>query len=256
MTYQQTLESVLESGALTCHFQPIFNVQAEPRLHGLECLIRGPRHAPFESAGALFAAARALGLEERLDRACVATALAEARSVPPEIELTLNVIAKTLASDLTFVPFLRTTAEPHGIDLSRVTIEIVPEGTFSTAKAFADALDALRALGVKISLDDIGLGSSTFRTILDVRPDYYKVDRYFVDGCATDGGRQAILEGIVLVARRLNGRVVAEGVEDGRDLSALESIGIVLAQGYLFSPAAPLEKLVEAGVLPRAQKTR
>lgn len=251
MTYTQTLESVLEFGALTCHFQPILDVRSEPHVYGLECLIRGPRRSPFESAGALFSAARTQRLEARLDRACVETALATARTVPASIELTLNVTAGTLAADLTFVPFLKTTAEPLGIDLSRLTVEIVPESAAAATKAFSDALDTLRTLGIKISLDDVGLGLSSYRTILDVRPDYYKVDRYFVDGCATDAGRQAVLESIVLVAKKLRGQVVAEGVEDGRDLSALESLGITLAQGYLFSPAAPLPKLVEAGFLPR-----
>jgi EAL domain-containing protein (putative c-di-GMP-specific phosphodiesterase class I) len=85
--------------------------------------------------------------------------------------------------------------------------------------------------------------------ILDCRPDYFKVDRYFALGCAKDPYRQAVLESIHELAQRFGGRVVAEGVEVPDDLAAIQAIGIDLVQGFLFSPAAPLARLIESGLL-------
>jgi EAL domain-containing protein (putative c-di-GMP-specific phosphodiesterase class I) len=88
--------------------------------------------------------------------------------------------------------------------------------------------------------------------ILDCRPDYFKIDRYFAFGCAKDPYRQAVLQTIHELARRFGGRVVAEGVENPEDLETIRAIGIELAQGYLFAPALDPQQLLESGYLPAA----
>ncbi|HSG05095.1 MAG TPA: EAL domain-containing protein, partial [Nitrospiria bacterium] len=86
------------------------------------------------------------------------------------------------------------------------------------------------------ALDDIGAGDSNFKMILDLRPDYYKVDRYFVAGASRDPYRLAILASIADLSRKLGGVVIAEGVEHVDDLEACRASGINLVQGYLLSP--------------------
>ena len=99
--------------------------------------------------------------------------------------------------------------------------------------AFRRSLEELRALGVRIALDDIGLGQSNYQMILECRPDVFKIDRYLVKGAAHDYHRQATLKSIADLAFSFGGCVVAEGVDNSDDLEAVMAAGINLIQGYL-----------------------
>jgi EAL domain-containing protein (putative c-di-GMP-specific phosphodiesterase class I) len=90
-----------------------------------------------------------------------------------------------------------------------------------------------------LALDDIGLGHSNYKMILDCRPDYFKIDRYFVQGAGSDFYRQAVLKSVSELARPFGARVVVEGVENEEDLVAARAAGATLFQGFAFSRALP-----------------
>jgi EAL domain-containing protein (putative c-di-GMP-specific phosphodiesterase class I) len=97
------------------------------------------------------------------------------------------------------------------------------------------ALAELRQSGIRIAVDDLGFGHGNLRMVLDVRPEYLKIERYFVDGCADDGDRRAMLRSVTSLARDFQSLVIAEGVERPDDLEVLRDLGIPLAQGYLLA---------------------
>jgi len=233
------LDVILAPGGLSVVFQPIFEITAaRPRLYALECLIRGPRGTNAERTDVLFDYIRRKQAECAADRACVTAALAEASRLPGEPRLSLNVHAATIGRDPGFRTLLLDQTREAGIDPHRLVVEIV-EATppHLDGPSFRRALAELREAGITIALDDVGLGQSNFRMILECRPDYFKVDRYFASGVNADFHRQAVFEAVAHLARRFGGRVVAEGVEQIPDLETLESLGIDLVQGHLFSPA-------------------
>jgi EAL domain-containing protein (putative c-di-GMP-specific phosphodiesterase class I) len=243
------LDRLLEPGALRVLFQPIFECRgAHRRLHALECLIRGPKGTNMEDPDVLLEYVRRKREESLLDRVCVATALAAAAELPGGPHLCLNVHASTLGRDHEFVTFLSDTTAQHGIAMPRLTIEIVEHAPPWDGPSFLTAVDDLRRIGVSIALDDVGLGQSNYKMILDARPDYFKLDRYFVNGVSSDYHRQAVLESVAQLAKRFGGRVVAEGVETREDLQAVMTQGIDLIQGFLFAPALSHANLVAAGV--------
>jgi len=249
MRERSLLDRLLEPGALTPVFQPIFECHQDTRrLHALECLIRGPRGTHMEDPDVLLEYVRRKREESLLDRVCVATALAVARDFPGSPRLCLNVHASTLGRDHEFVKFLAETAAQNGLRLQQFTIEIVEHAPPWDGPSFLSAVDALREQGLLIALDDVGLGQSNYKMILDARPDYFKVDRYFVKGSHADFHRQAVLESVAQLAVRFGGRVVAEGVEDVEDLEAVTGMGIDLIQGFLFSPALSYANLMAAQV--------
>ncbi|HET7040702.1 MAG TPA: EAL domain-containing protein, partial [Gemmatimonadales bacterium] len=88
----------------------------------------------------------------------------------------------------------------------------------------------------RLAVDDVGTGHSNLQMVIEVRPDFLKLDRFFVTGAATDPVRQATLAAMAGLAAALGGAVVAEGVETAADLAAVRAAGITLAQGYLLSP--------------------
>jgi EAL domain-containing protein (putative c-di-GMP-specific phosphodiesterase class I) len=249
MKERSILDRLLEPGALTVRFQPIFEcADGARRLHALECLIRGPRGTNMEDPDVLLEYVRRKREESLLDRVCIATALAAARNLPGPPRLCLNVHASTLGRDRDFVTFLADAAGAQGIPLERLTVEIVEHAPPWDGPSFQAAIQELRRLGLKIALDDIGLGQSNYKMMLDARPDYFKLDRYFVHGAHSDYHRQAVIESVTQLARRFGGRVVAEGVEELPDYDTVIAQGIDLIQGFIFSPAVTSASLVEADV--------
>jgi EAL domain-containing protein (putative c-di-GMP-specific phosphodiesterase class I) len=244
------LDRVLEPGQLSVVFQPIFEVGGrDPSLFGLECLTRGPRGTNAARPAVLFEYVRRKRAEAVMDRACVAAALREAATLPGAPRLSLNVHASTLGRDPSFVAFLLEKAREGGVGSRRLVVEVVEHAPPFDVPAFRGSLTELREAGVAIALDDVGLGQSNYKMILDVRPEIYKLDRYLVAGALQDPYRQVILDSLARMVRRLEARAVAEGVEDEHELVAVESAGIELVQGYLLARPMPREDLLETGLL-------
>jgi EAL domain-containing protein (putative c-di-GMP-specific phosphodiesterase class I) len=227
------LAAILAPGRLSVVFQPMFEVcSASPRLFALECLIRGPLGTNAERPNVLFEYVRRKGAEAVVDRACVATALADAGRLPGEPRLSLNVHASTLGRDPGFHGFLLSRAHEARIEPRRLVVEIVEHAPPLDVPSFRRALTDLRDAGIAIALDDVGLGQSNYKMILDVRPEIYKLDRYLVAGAGNDPYRQVILDSLARMVRRLEARAVAEGVETN-ELVAVEAAGIDLCRASL-----------------------
>jgi EAL domain-containing protein (putative c-di-GMP-specific phosphodiesterase class I) len=244
------LDTLLEPGRLSVVFQPIFEVgSARLKLYSLECLIRGPKGTNAERPAVLFEYVRRKRAEGPIDRACVAAALAESALLPGEPKLNVNVHASTLARDVDFPAFLLERAAAAGIAPGRLVVEIVEHAPPLDVPGFRRSLEQLREAGLTIALDDVGLGQSNYKMILDVRPDIYKLDRYLVAGAWNDPYRQVILDSLARMVRRLEARAVAEGVEDQNELVAVQASGIDLVQGFLFARPLPRLELVASGYL-------
>jgi len=241
------LDHILEPGSLSVHFQPVLDVQdSRPKPHYLEALIRGPRGTSVENPSILFEYARKKSRESLVDRACVETILDAARDLPNDVRLGINVHASTLAMDAGFVDYLVTALAARRLSPRRLIIEVVEHAPPWDAKRFCTTLRALRRLGILIALDDVGLGHSNYMMVLECRPDYLKVDRYFVDGCHKDFYRRAVVASIAQLAQPFGARVVAEGVEKPDDLAALKDLGISLIQGFLYGKPLPAAEVLQA----------
>jgi EAL domain-containing protein (putative c-di-GMP-specific phosphodiesterase class I) len=253
LTDASLLGRLLAPRALSAVFQPVFEVGGDaPRPHYLEALIRGPRGTSVQSPEILFEYVRRRRRTAEVDRACVREILAEARQLSPETVLGLNVHASTVgASD--FADFLGAAALGHAIHPSRLVVEIVEHAPPRDPEAFHDGLDRLRDLGAAIALDDVGFGHSNYRMILECRPDYFKIDAYFVTGARDDYYRRVVLASVAALAQSFGARVVAEGVESEDDLAVVRDAGIDLVQGWLLAAASPARDFAPAGRRCRAE---
>jgi EAL domain-containing protein (putative c-di-GMP-specific phosphodiesterase class I) len=247
------LERLRVPDAISAVFQPILWVSGgELRVHSVEGLTRGPRGTELESAGRLFEHVREWGIEASVDRLCTAAVLAAAARLPQWLPLSLNVHASTLSRDTDFGEILVERAAAAGIAPTRVTLEVVESTAPQDGERFARALAALRGRGFQFAVDDVGLGHSNLKMFVDVRPEYFKLDRYFVDGIETDPYRQAVLKCMGELARTVGASVVAEGVESDASLRAVIGAQISLVQGNLFAQPLPIEKLLDHPFLLRA----
>jgi len=233
------LDRLLMPGALSAEFQPVYNVagMVSP-VHYLEGLLRGPRGTNAERPEVLFSYARRKHAEVALDRAALRTVLMAARGIR-NVSLGINVHAATLASDLDFLPFLSEALTESGTAPERLVLELVEHGHVWDRHALRLNLDGLRQIGVRMALDDFGTGEANYLMFLECRPDYLKIDRYFVHGCHLDPRRQAVLDSLAGLACCVGSRVVAEGVEDPADLARVRTAGIELAQGFLLGRPGP-----------------
>lgn len=238
MTQTTLLKRILEPDGLRPFFQPIVQIGSDVwHAEGVECLMRGPISTNMEPANVLFEYVRLKREEIAVDHACIAAALRVAPALPADVRISINVHASTLGRDSSFCDFLERSLRTFDVSTTRLTIEVVEHAPPWDNETFMRALDCLRELGVRIALDDVGLGLSNFKMILDVHPDYLKIDRYFIQGCHLDPDRQAVIEAIQHLASRFGAHIVAEGVETQDEMEMLAAFGITLQQGYLFSPA-------------------
>jgi EAL domain-containing protein (putative c-di-GMP-specific phosphodiesterase class I) len=236
---REKLDLLLNGEQLSTVFQPIFDISSpDCVVWGLEALTRGPAGTHFEQASVLFDYIRLKQEEVAADRCCIGAAFAaRVRLLPKTIpRLTLNVHAGTLERDRTFPSYVEAIASEYGIDTRDLVVEIIEQSTYFDSTHLTRALNDLRSLGVRISIDDLGLGHGNYRLILDADPDFLKLDRYFIHGCAEDHRRRALIASVQQLGVSLGCAVIAEGVERMEDLLTLRAMNIALIQGFLLAP--------------------
>jgi diguanylate cyclase (GGDEF)-like protein len=133
-----------------------------------------------------------------------------------------------------------------GLAPQRLTLEITESLLIKNFDATATVLDALKALGVRIALDDFGAGFTAMNYLARDCFDQIKLDRSLIQGIATSPRKQTVVGGVVALCRKLGLEIVAEGIETPEDAALLRKLGCDIGQGFLYSKAVPPEAL-EAG---------
>ena len=131
-----------------------------------------------------------------------------------------------------------------GAETSCLELEITEESLVGGSGSVVGVLQRLDSLGVEGAIDDFGTGHSSLTRLRELPIREVKIARSFVQAMATDGQSAAIVESTISLARKLGMRVVAEGVETDAILAALHGMACDQAQGFLFSPALPSNRLL------------
>jgi EAL domain-containing protein (putative c-di-GMP-specific phosphodiesterase class I) len=248
------LETILDPEQLSVRFQPIFRIaDGENQLHSVEALIRGPKGTHFESAQMLFDYVHRKREEKAVDHSCLTAICAEVAKLPRDLRVNVNVHAATLGQQPGFLESFRRRLHKHSLSLDRFTVEIVEYAPHCDIPELLGTIASLRNAGVRIALDDVGLGQSNYRMMLDCHPDYFKLDSYFVRGFRNDSKRRAVVESVVAFGRALHSAVVAEGVESREDIALLSDLGVEFVQCNLLCPALTLAELQSSGFIGRTQ---
>jgi diguanylate cyclase (GGDEF)-like protein/PAS domain S-box-containing protein len=124
------------------------------------------------------------------------------------------------------------------VEPSRLCLEVTETALAGDVEPVIQALQALRTVGVRLSIDDFGTGHASLTYLSRFPVDQVKVDQTFVAGLGIDAGSAAIVGGVIAMARTFDLRVTAEGVETEDQLAALRELGCDAVQGYL--PGAPM----------------
>lgn len=241
------IEEFLSPGGTQTFLQPIFELKGKDvELKSVEFLTRGPSGSVFERADVLFTYARKSRVEIVLDKHCIQKALEKAVLLPDTIDFSVNIHPSTLASTPDFSSWFLGLAAVYGLSPQRIYIEILEQSPAWSRDNLLHNISQLRGAGVRIALDDVGIGNSNYQMMVEIHPDHLKLDRYFVHGCSSQPSRKAIVASVTQLASDFGATIVAEGVESQEDLDVLRSFGIHLVQSYMFCPPMPAEHLLVA----------
>ena len=213
------------------HFQPIVDV-GRANIAGFELLARfdvPDGNRPFE----WFAAAERHGLVERLDAVILETAIARLPNLPPNTFLTVNVTSLGAAS-----PLVRKQIEDAD-SIGGLVIELTEQTSLDDPFGLVQFTEFVRSRGGMVAVDDVGTGYSSLQRVMALRPEFVKIDRSFVTSLHTDEAKVAAVEMMGKLADRIDGWVIAEGVEQLPELDRLAQLGVPLAQGFLFARPEP-----------------
>lgn len=218
---------LLGGRTVTIAFQPIVDMSNED-VFGYEVLVRDSGGST--GANGLVRQALARGEMNRLDRR-VLTLCIRQRTVWAGLPLFVNIGPLSHPDFDVMARAYRRWVVAHGLDPARIVFEISERVPIVGGPGLACAR-ALRAAGFGIALDDVGTGLSGLGALIEVRPDYIKVDGTITRATAQDPWAQQVVAGLVSLAANVGIRLIAEGIETGEHLRAVIRLGVRYVQGY------------------------
>ena len=168
------------------------------------------------------------------------------QSFGDQFKLSVNVTVNTLY-DKRFVPFLQELAERYQIKQGNVCIEITEETELVTTEETGKLMKQIKAFGYTFALDDFSMGHTSLQYLQHNQFDLVKLDGNLVRSLLSNDRTKEIINSIVYLSKSLDFKVLAEFVETVEQREALEQIGCLLYQGYLYSPAIDKDSLLSMG---------
>jgi EAL domain-containing protein (putative c-di-GMP-specific phosphodiesterase class I) len=213
---------------------------ASRTVYGYEALARGPVGTEFHTPDRLFDAAEQHRLVFELDCLCRQSGLDGAIGLPEGTHLFLNV-RPTAIYDPHFRPdAVIRTLERSGLAPQNVVFEISEKESIENFSAFREVRDEYKSLGFRFALDDTGAGYASLQAVIELAPDFIKVDRSFVTGVDSDRAKQTLIRALQSVAGGIGAQLVGEGLDTLEELEMLGKLAIPFGQGWLFGKPTPL----------------
>ncbi len=251
---ENDLRSALEQDGLMLHYQPKFSLP-DARLVGAEALLRWshPERGPV-SPGEFIPLAEECGLIQPLGlwvfrQACEQLhQWLESGLSPPRVAVNLS--PRQLA-DPELPATLQSLLEQTSVPPSLLELEITESCVMADPERSIESLWRLREAGLTLSLDDFGTGHSSLSLLQRLPVDYLKIDRSFISNLPGDSRLEALVRAIVALARALDLRTVAEGVETEEQLDLVGRLGCHEVQGFIWGrplQAADMQEVVQAAM--------
>ena len=156
------------------------------------------------------------------------------------ISVAVNLSPYNLRDD-EFIPYLKEQLSCHQVPAELIEIELTESGTMLDLNVAQRVFPELRAVGVKLSIDDFGTGMSSLAYVKKLDVNFIKIDRSFITNITTDYRDVAVIKSMLLLCANLNKEVIAEGIETSEQAEILHELGCKFAQGYYFGkPMHPL----------------
>jgi diguanylate cyclase (GGDEF)-like protein/PAS domain S-box-containing protein len=253
LALENSLRKALTNDELIIYYQPVVDLETR-RIRGLEALLRW-RHPELGlvSPAEFIPLAEVTGLILPIGPWLLRTACSQAKAWQeqgmPGLTVSVNLSARQFQQE-DLVEQVTHALDVSGLAPACLDLEITESHAMQSPETAAEILRALKAVGVRISIDDFGIGYSSLGYLKRLPIDTLKIDQSFVRDIITDPDDAAIVTAVIAMARTLKLSVVAEGVETEEQLAFLAARGCDRMQGYLFSHPLPPD---ECGALLRSR---
>jgi len=240
------IREALENRTFVPYYQPKIE-SSTGRVVGAEALIRWPLAAGgMISPGQFILVAERSGLISAIDQFMleeVCKQIAQWSTRYRDFQVAVNISATAFQSD-TLVATVSAALRDSGANPNHLQLEITEHALITDLNVASGKLNALRDMGVRIALDDFGVGYSSMSYLQQLPLDILKVDRTFVREIGANRNADAIVKAIIVMAKAMELNVVAEGVETQAQLDFItEHGGQTIIQGWIYCPAVPADEM-------------
>lgn len=249
-TVEQTLRHALDNDGVRVHYQPIVDLGTQ-KVVAAEALLRvHDEEGSLLSPAEFIEAAESSGLIARLGAQVLQSTCAQVATwdaltgdaVPSEISV--NISPRQLA-DPGLPTHVVEALNSAGVAPEKLWLEITESILIGAQPTIDASISYLRALGVRIGLDDFGAGQSSLGYLKRFPLDFVKIDRSLISGLGVNEHDTAIVRATVELAHNLGLTVIAVGVENDEQLEYLQLLGCDRAQGYYFAPPVPADEFAD-----------
>ena len=241
------LSKALENQELSILYQPQVNINSGD-ITGAEALLRWEHPTlGFISPKDFIPIAEESGMIKEIGNWVLETACIQAKKWHEDgygnLKIGVNISPKQIQMD-NFVEIVSSIIEESELLPEYLDLEITESASFQNEAEVIRKLDELKKIGIQISIDDFGTGYSSLSYLNKLPVDTLKIAQEFVKNIKVDETNKAIISSIIAVAKSLNLKVIAEGVEEGYQYNFLKSQNCFDMQGYLFSKPLSLEEFI------------
>ncbi len=225
---REAIEHLCEPGVINAFVQPVVRA-ADQLVVGYEVLSRMPV-LPERPPDWWLARADEVGLRSQLEIACLRAAVTLGPT--PDDRLLFVNLSPSLLADPSAIDLLEVLPE-------RLVVELTEQEAVDDYEGLRRDLAPWLSRGVRVAIDDTGAGYSSLRHVIELTPDFLKLDRELVRDLDSDRNRRALVSAVAAFASEVGTSVIAEGVETVTELEVLRESDVGLVQGYLLARPAP-----------------
>lgn len=229
---RERIGRIVELGQFSMVYQPIWDMRSQQAV-GFECLTRFSG-VPSQPPNEWFEEAAEVGLGTTLELAAIRAAVGAFGALPAHLHLAMNASAETITSR-EFADVM------DALPPAQIVIEITEHTDVGDYENLMRALQPLRQRGIRLAVDDAGAGYCSLRHILNLQPDFIKLDMGLIRHIDVDPARRALASALIGFARDTGSVIIAEGVETASEFATLQLLGVEQAQGYFLGRPMPLE---------------
>ncbi|MFP7472938.1 EAL domain-containing protein [Niallia taxi] len=238
ITMNEELKNAIEEQQFELYYQPKHSIKDE-KIVGVEALIRW--HHPqqgFVSPGDFIPIAEETNLIIPLGNWIIRRALSQFREwgirFPMDFQLSINISPKQFIAE-NFIPVLLDSIEEFSVPPEQIDLEITESLAIENTELTREKINLLKGIGFKITMDDFGTGYTSLTYLSKFPLDRIKIDQSFIKDIPSNKNHAAIVQSLVSVAKNLDIKVTAEGVETKQQLQVLQDWDCDEIQGYFYS---------------------
>lgn len=220
---KSAIEQILSDNDISIYFQPIFSLKNN-KVAGFESLARFFT-TPYKTPDVWFKEAKKVGLNEALEMLAIKNAVTNIAKFNNSTYIAINCSPSHILSGA-----LENTLQ--NIDCTRLVLEITEHSPISDYEKMRTVLRPLRNKGLRLAIDDVGAGFSSFQHILELEADIIKLDISLTQNINTDDRKFLLAKALCGFAKAIDCTIVAEGIETEEELNSLRKLNVDSVQGY------------------------